>query len=171
MYKLYFKVKTPQKWSAEFPYCYTLVAELKDKKNRTVETVSTVVGFRKVEIRDTPASEDEFRLAGRYYYINGKTVKLKGVNRHESSPATGHAVSRETMEKEIMLMKRANINHVRNSHYPDDPYWYHLCNKYGIYLEDEANLESHEFRYEEASLSHPIEWEKASHCTCNGNGA
>lgn len=156
-----FQVKAPRKWSAEFPYCYTLVAELKDKKNRTVETVSTIVGFRKVEIRDTPASEDEFGLAGRYYYVNGKTVKLKGVNRHESTPSTGHTVSREIMEKEIMLMKRANINHVRNSHYPDDPYWYHLCNKYGMYLEDEANLESHEFRYEEASLSHPIEWEKA----------
>ena len=100
--------------------------------------VSTIVGFRKVEIKDTPASEDEFGLAGRYYYVNGKTVKLKGVNRHESNPGVGHAITREMMEKEIMLMKRANINHVRNSHYPDDPYWYFLCNKYGIYLEDEA---------------------------------
>lgn len=59
---------------------------------------------------------------------------------------------------EIMMMKRANINHVRNSHYPDDPYWYYLCNKYGIYLEDEANIESHEYYYGKASLSHPIEW-------------
>ena len=118
-----FQVKAPNKWSAEFPYRYTLVAELKDKKNRTIETVSTIVGFRKVEIKDTPASEDEFGLAGRYYYVNGKTVKLKGVNRHESNPAVGHAITREMMEKEIMLMKRANINHVRNSHYPDDPYW------------------------------------------------
>ena len=69
---------------------------------------------------------------------------MKGVNRHESNPAVGHAITREMMEKEVMLMKRANINHVRNSHYPDDPYWYFLCNKYGIYLEDEANIESHE---------------------------
>ena len=65
------------------------------------------------------------------------------------------------MEKEIMLMKRANINHVRNSHYPDDPYWYFLCNKYGIYLEDEANIESHEYYYGAASLSHPVEWKNA----------
>ena len=156
-----FQVKAPNKWSAEFPYRYTLVAELKDKKNRTIETVSTIVGFRKVEIKDTPASEEEFGLAGRYYYVNGKTVKLKGVNRHESNPAVGHAITREMMEKEIMLMKRANINHVRNSHYPDDPYWYFLCNKYGIYLEDEANIESHEYYYGAASLSHPVEWKNA----------
>lgn len=156
-----FHVKAPNKWSAEFPYRYTLVAELKDKKNRTIEMVSTIVGFRKVEIKDTPSSADEFGLAGRYYYINGKTVKLKGVNRHESNPGVGHAITREMMEKEIMLMKRANINHVRNSHYPDDPYWYFLCNKYGIYLEDEANIESHEYYYGAASLSHPVEWKNA----------
>lgn len=156
-----FNVKAPNKWSAEFPYRYTLVAELKDKKNKTIEMVSTIVGFRKVEIKDTPASADEFGLAGRYYYINGKTVKLKGVNRHESNPAVGHAITREMMENEIMLMKRANINHVRNSHYPDDPYWYFLCNKYGIYLEDEANIESHEYYYGAASLSHPVEWKNA----------
>ena len=151
----------PQKWSAERPYRYTLVAKLKDAKERVIETVSTIVGFRKVEIKDTPASQDEFGLAGRYYYINGKPVKLKGVNRHETNPAVGHAITREMMEKEIMLMKRANINHVRNAHYPDDPYWYFLCNKYGIYLEDEANIESHQYYYGVASLSHPKEWEAA----------
>lgn len=156
-----FHVKAPNKWSAEFPYRYTLVAELKDRKGKTVETVSAVVGFRKVEIKDTPASEDEFGLAGRYYYVNGRTVKLKGVNRHESNPEVGHAITRGMMEKEIMLMKRANINHVRNSHYPDDPYWYFLCDKYGIYLEDEANIESHEYYYGAASLSHPAEWKNA----------
>lgn len=131
--KAIMNVQSPNKWSAEFPHLYTLVAELKDKKGKTIETVSTTVGFRKVEIKDTPASADEFGLAGRYYYVNGKTVKLKGVNRHESNPAVGHAITREMMEKEVMLMKRANINHVRNSHYPDDPYWYYLCNKYGLY--------------------------------------
>lgn len=155
------KVQNPNKWSAELPYRYTLVGELKDKKGRTVETVSTIVGFRKVEIKDTSASEDEFGLAGRYYYVNGKTVKLKGVNRHESNPGVGHAITRKMMEDEVMLMKRANINHVRNSHYPDDPYWYYLCNKYGIYLEDEANIESHEYYYGKASLSHPVEWRDA----------
>ena len=151
-------LQNPHLWSAEAPYRYTLVAELKDKKNKTIETVSTYTGFRKVEIKDTPASADEFGLAGRYYYVNGKTVKLKGVNRHESNPAVGHAITRDMMEKEVMLMKRANINHVRNSHYPDDPYWYYLCDKYGIYLEDEANIESHEYYYGAASLSHPVEW-------------
>lgn len=154
-------VPNPQKWSAEKPYLYVLVGELKDKKGRTIETVSTTVGFRKVEIKDTPASADEFGLAGRYYYINGKTVKLKGVNRHETNPGVGHAITREMMEKEVMLMKQANINHVRNAHYPDDPYWYYLCNKYGIYLEDEANIESHEYYYGAASLSHPVEWKDA----------
>ncbi|MGL4518747.1 MAG: glycoside hydrolase family 2 TIM barrel-domain containing protein [Phocaeicola sp.] len=159
--KVLLKVENPNKWSAETPYRYTLVAELKDKKGHTIDVTSTIVGFREVEIKDTPAHEDEFGLAGRYYYINGKPVKLKGVNRHESNPATGHVISRETMEQEIMLMKRANINHVRNSHYPDDPYWYYLCDKYGIYLEDEANVESHQYYYGDASLSHPVEWRDA----------
>ncbi|MBE8723277.1 glycoside hydrolase family 2 TIM barrel-domain containing protein [Sphingobacterium pedocola] len=156
-----FPVSDPNKWSAERPYRYTLVGELKDNKNRTVETVSVVVGFRKVEIKDTKAEDDEFGLAGRYFYINGKAVKLKGVNRHETNPETGKVISREQMENEIKLMKRANINHVRNSHYPDDPYWYYLCNKYGIYLEDEANIESHQYYYGDASLSHPVEWRNA----------
>lgn len=159
--KTILSVPSPRKWSAEFPYRYTLVAELKDAKNKTVETVSTITGFRKVEIKDTPASEDEFGLAGRYYYVNGKTVKLKGVNRHETNPAVGHAITRKMMENEVMLMKKGNINHVRNSHYTDDPYWYYLCDKYGLYLEDEANIESHQYYYGEASLSHPVEWKKA----------
>lgn len=154
-------VPNPKKWSAEEPYRYTLIAELKDAKNRTIETISTIVGFRKVEIKDTKAEDDEFGLAGRYYYVNGKTVKLKGVNRHESDPKNGHAISRQRMTDEIMIMKRANINHVRNSHYPDDPYWYFLCDKYGIYLEDEANIESHQYYYGDASLSHPVEWRDA----------
>ncbi len=154
-------VANPKKWSAEEPNRYTLVAELVDKKDQVVETVSTIVGFRKVEIKDTPAEQDEFGKAGRYYYINGRTVKLKGVNRHETNPSLGHAITRDQMEKEVMLMKQANINHVRNSHYPDAPYWYWLCNKYGIYLEDEANIESHEYGYGPESLSHPEEWRPA----------
>ena len=156
-----FSVSEPNLWTAETPYRYTLVAELLDKKGRVLETVSTIVGFREVEIKDTKAEDDEFGLAGRYYYINGMPVKLKGVNRHESHPAVGHAITREMQEEEVMMMKRANINHVRNSHYPCDPYWYFLCDKYGIYLEDEANIESHEYYYGDASLSHPEEWKKA----------
>ncbi len=155
------EIPAPKKWSAEFPHRYTLVAELKDAKNKTIETVSTTTGFVKVEIKDTPASEDEFGLKGRYFFVNGKTIKMKGVNRHESHPEVGHAITRKMMEDEVMLMKRANINHVRNSHYTMDPYWYYLCNKYGLYLEDEANIESHQYYYGEASLSHPVEWKDA----------
>ncbi len=145
-------------WNAENPQRYALVGELLDSKGRVIETVSTVVGFRKIEIKDTAAEDDEFGLAGRYYYLNGKPVKMKGVNRHETNAFQGHALSRDWMEKEVMLMKRANINHVRNSHYPDAPYWYYLCDKYGIMLEDEANIESHQYYYGEASLSHVPEF-------------
>ncbi|MDE6175987.1 MAG: beta-galactosidase, partial [Paramuribaculum sp.] len=159
--KAVMRLADPKKWSAEEPWRYTLVAELRDAKGRTVETVSTYVGFRSVEIKDTPASEDEFGMAGRYFYVNGKPVKLKGVNRHETNPSRGHAITREQMLEEVMMMKRANINHVRNSHYPDHPYWYYLADKYGIYLEDEANIESHQYYYGKESLSHPEEWRNA----------
>ena len=148
-------------WSAEAPHRYTLVGELKDGKGRTVQTFSTFVGFRKVEIKETPAEKDEFGLAGRYYYLNGQPIKLKGVNRHENNVKAGHTVSREQMEHEVFLMKRGNINHVRNCHYPDAPYWYYLCDKYGIYLEDEANIESHEYYYGKQSLSHVPEFRNA----------
>lgn len=148
-------------WSAEAPHRYTLVGELKDRKGRTVQTFSTFVGFRKVEIKETPAEKDEFGLAGRYYYLNGQPIKLKGVNRHENNVKAGHTVSREQMEHEVFLMKRGNINHVRNCHYPDAPYWYYLCDKYGIYLEDEANIESHEYYYGKQSLSHVPEFRNA----------
>lgn len=155
------KVPNPNKWTAERPYRYTLVAQLKDSRGQTVETISTHVGFREVEIKDTLAEDDEFGLAGRYFYVNGQAVKLKGVNRHETHPETGHVLTREQMEAEVMLMKRANINHVRNAHYPTDEYWYYLSDKYGLYLEDEANIESHQYYYGEASLSHPPEWRNA----------
>ncbi len=153
-------------WSAEAPNRYVLVAELKDKKGKTIDCVSTYFGVCKVEIRETPASEDEFGLAGRYFYVNNKPVKLKGVNRHETSLDRGHAITHEQMEEEVMLMKRGNINHIRMSHYSNNPYMYYLCDKYGIYLEDECNLESHEYYYGDASLSHPEEW-KAAHVARN----
>jgi beta-galactosidase len=152
---------TVKPWTGEEPQVYVLVAELKDHKGRTTEAVSTQIGFRTVQILDTEAEADEFGLAGRYFYVNGKPLKLKGVNRHETNPERGHAITRQQMEEEVMMMKRANINHVRTSHYSNDPYFYYLCNKYGIYLEAEANLESHEYYYGEASLSHPTEWRAA----------
>ena len=156
-----FEVENPMLWSAERPNRYVLIAELKDKKGRLLDCTSTYFGIRTVEIRETKAEEDEFKLAGRYFYVNDKPVKLKGVNRHETNPSTGHAITREQMLEEVMLMKRGNINHVRLSHYSNDPYFYYLADKYGLYLEDEANIESHEYYYGEASLSHPQEWKNA----------
>ena len=99
-------------WSAEKPYCYTLVVSLVDAFGNAEEFTSIQTGFRTAEIKN---AVDDFGTDGRWYYVNGKTVKLKGVNRHESHPERGHAVSREDMEEEVKLMKRANINHVRNS--------------------------------------------------------
>ena len=154
-------VKQPDMWSAEAPNRYVLVAQLVDKKGKVIEAASTYFGFRKVEIKETKAEDDSFGNAGRYFYVNGKPIKLKGVNRHEIHPEQGHVVTHAQMEEEVMLMKRANINHVRCSHYPPDPYWFYLSDKYGIYLEDEANIESHEYYYGKESLSHPKEWEKA----------
>lgn len=155
------EVKQPDMWSAEAPNRYVLVAQLVDKKGNVIEAASTYFGFRKVEIKETKAEDDSFGNAGRYFYVNGKPIKLKGVNRHETHPEQGHVVTHAQMEEEVMLMKRANINHVRCSHYPPDPYWFYLSDKYGIYLEDEANIESHEYYYGKESLSHPKEWEKA----------
>ena len=142
-------VEKPKLWSAEAPHRYVLVAQLLDKKGKVVETVSSYFGFRKVEIKD------------KVYYLNGQPIKLKGVNRHETHPAQGHTLTHEQMQEDLFLMKRNNINHVRNSHYPPDPYWFYLCDKYGIYLENEANIESHEYHYGKESLSHPKEWENA----------
>ena len=154
-------VKQPDMWLAEAPNRYVLVAQLVDKKGKVIEAASTYFGFRKVEIKETKAEDDSFGNAGRYFYVNDKPIKLKGVNRHETHPEQGHVVTHAQMEEEVMLMKRANINHVRCSHYPPDPYWFYLSDKYGIYLEDEANIESHEYYYGKESLSHPKEWEKA----------
>lgn len=137
---------SPKLWSAEAPNLYTLVLELKDKDGKLVEMVSSQLGFRNVVIKDS------------FFYVNGQPVKVKGVNRHETTPLYGHHVPREMVEEEIFLMKRGNINHVRNSHYTADPYFYYLCNKYGIYVQDEANIESHGYYYGEESLSHPVEW-------------
>ena len=155
------RLEAPKLWSAEEPNLYTLVGELLDSRGRVMQTFSTVVGFREVEIRDTPAEEDEFGLAGRYFYLNGKTIKLKGVNRHEFNPATGNTLTAQQMFLELMLMKMGNINHIRLSHYSNDPLLYYLTDLYGLYLEDEANIESHAYYYGDASLSHVPEFRKA----------
>ena len=125
------KVSAPKQWSAEVPNLYTLVLSLKDSGGNVVEVESARVGFREVEIRS-----GRFRL-------NGRPIRLYGVNRHELDPDTGQHVSYESMLRDIELLKRYNINAVRTSHYPNDPKWYDLCDRYGIYLVDEANLETH----------------------------
>jgi beta-galactosidase len=141
-------VASPKLWSAEEPNCYTLVAGL-EGKDSAQEVVSAQVGFRTCEI------------VNEVYLLNGKPVKFKGANRHENFPDTGHAVTHQQMELDILRLKQANVNHVRTSHYPNDPYWYYLCNKNGIYILDEANIESHGYYYGKESLSHPKEWEAA----------
>jgi len=128
-------------WSAEHPNLYRLEIKVLDKKGREVERLENHIGFRNVEIK------------GGKLLVNGQYVLIKGVNRHEHDPYTGHVVSREAMERDIALMKQMNINTVRTCHYPDDPYWYELCDKYGLYVWDEANCESHAQGYGERSLA------------------
>ncbi|MEO5916329.1 MAG: glycoside hydrolase family 2 TIM barrel-domain containing protein [Luteolibacter sp.] len=146
------KVVDPLKWTAETPNLYTVVVESRAAggAGKPLEAVSLRTGFRKVEIK------------GGVFLVNGQPVKLKGANRHEMEPDTGHTVTRERMMQDIIRLKEANVNHVRTCHYPDDPYWYEFCDIHGIYLVDEANIESHGYYYGEQSLSHPKEW-KAAH--------
>ena len=128
-------------WSAEHPNLYRLEIKILDKKGKEIERLENHIGFRTVEIKDGKL------------LVNGQYVLIKGVNRHEHDPYTGHVVSRESMERDIALMKQMNINTVRTCHYPDDPYWYELCDKYGLYVWDEANCESHAQGYGERSLA------------------
>ena len=128
------EVQNPLKWTAETLNLYRLVLSLHDPQGTVTEAVGCEVGFREIEIRQ-----------GRLL-VNGQPVRLRGVNRHEHDPATGHAISFENMVRDIKLMKRANINAVRTSHYPNDPRWYRLCDKYGLYVMDEANIETHGVR-------------------------
>jgi len=125
------EIRNPHKWSAEDPYLYTLLLTLKDVHGNVLEVESCKVGFRQVEVKD-----------GRIL-INGVPVTLKGVNRHEHDDIRGHAVTIESMIKDIKLMKRFNFNAVRTSHYPNHPAWYDLCDRFGLYVIDEANIECH----------------------------
>ncbi len=143
-------VRNPKKWSAEVPHLYTLLISLYDESGKTAEVIPCRVGFREVEIE------------GGQLLLNGVPVLIKGVNRHEHDPDTGHTLSVESMIRDIELMKQFNINTVRTSHYPNDPRWYDLCDRYGLYLIDEANIESHGMGYEpERTLGNNPEWEKA----------
>ena len=124
-------VANPQKWTAETPYLYRLVLTLKDPQGAAVDFESCRVGFRQVETKDG------------LILLNGKRLVLRGVNRHEHHLERGRALTEEDMCAEIKLMKQFNFNAVRTSHYPDHPLWYELCDEYGIYLIDEANIETH----------------------------
>jgi len=130
-------------WNAESPYLYKMLLTLKDG-GKIVEVIPWRVGFRKIEIRPKTAG----------LWINGVSVKLKGVNRHETDPDTAHYITRESVMKDIELFKKFNINAVRTCHYPNDPLFYELCDQYGIYVMDEANVEAHDAR----DLSGKPEW-------------
>lgn len=134
-----------KRWSAEHPDLYTLILTLKDDAGHITHLTGCKVGFRTSEIKD-----------GRFC-INGVPILIKGANRHEHSQL-GRTVSKELMEEDIRLMKQHNLNTVRNSHYPTHPYWYQLCDRYGLYVIDEANIESHGMGYGPASLAKDSTW-------------
>jgi len=120
-------------WTAETPYLYTLVTELVDARGALLQSTARSIGFRTVAIRNGQVT------------VNGKPITIRGVNRHEHDPETFHVVSRASMERDIQLMKQNNINAIRTSHYPNDPYLYDLADRYGLYVMDEANIESHAY--------------------------
>ncbi|RYG17740.1 MAG: glycoside hydrolase family 2, partial [Chitinophagaceae bacterium] len=138
------QVKT---WSAETPNLYTLYITLKDKNEKALGVVSQRIGFRSIEIK------------GSDFLVNGKRIFLKGVNRHEHNAKQGHTLTHADMEKDMEMMKKLNVNAVRHSHYPPDPYWMELCDEYGLYVIDEANIESHGRYYSlETSFANDKEW-------------
>lgn len=126
------QVKT---WSAETPNLYQLSVVIKDRKGHVLEAISRKLGFRTSEVKDGQ------------FLVNGQPILFKGVNRHEHDPDTGHIISREAMLRDVQIFKEYNINAVRTAHYPNDPYFYELCDEYGIYVVDEANIESHGMGY------------------------
>lgn len=134
-------VESPLLWSAEAPHLYRLMLTLNDQNGTIDEAIAQNVGFRTVEVRGTNL------------LVNGKPILIKGVNRHEMDPATGYHVTIDRMLEDIRIMKENNINAVRTCHYPDDPAWYDLCDRYGLYVVAEANVESHGMGYGELTLA------------------
>ncbi len=140
----------PHKWSAEDPYLYRLLLTVKDATGRVLEVIPQNVGFRRVEIK------------GGRFLINGQAILVKGVNRHEHSEETAKYVPVESMIKDIRLMKQFNVNAVRTSHYPNSPAWYELCDRYGLYVLDEANIECHHYGNDVRNrLTNDPEWQTA----------
>ncbi|RPH94450.1 MAG: DUF4981 domain-containing protein, partial [Calditrichaeota bacterium] len=148
--KFHRAVSSPRLWSAEVPNLYDLMVSLKDNNNQVLEATGLKIGFREVEQKNGQI------------LVNGKAVYFKGVNRHEMQPDRGQAITEATMIRDLTIMKRNNINAVRTSHYPNQPRWYELCDQYGIYLIDEANVESHElWAVRRIYLDEKPEWEQA----------
>jgi beta-galactosidase len=148
--KYQLRVKNVRKWSAETPNLYTLVVSPIQNGGMYLpyEIIQVKVGFRKVEIKN------------KQFLVNGQPVLLKGADRHEMDPDAGYNVSEQRMIQDIMMMKRMNINAVRTSHYPNDPRWYDLCDKYGLYVVAEANQESHGFQYGDDAAAKKPEFAK-----------
>lgn len=140
----------PVLWSAETPYLYSVLYKLIDDKGNVQEVIPQKTGFRKVEI------------VNGVLLVNNKAVLIKGANRHETDPVTGQSISKASMLRDVQLMKQFNINSVRACHYPDDEYWYQLCDEYGLYVVDEANIESHGIGFDiTKTLANRPTWEVA----------
>ncbi|MBQ2056307.1 MAG: DUF4981 domain-containing protein [Bacteroidaceae bacterium] len=135
------KIDNPLKWTAETPNLYKVLVYTKDGKGEKTDIIPVNTGFRTIEIKD------------QNLLVNGKPVLIKGTNRHELDPNNGSVVSHDRMYQDIQIMKKLNINAVRTSHYPNDPYWYDLCDRYGIYVVCEANVESHGMGYGKETLA------------------
>ena len=143
-------VAAPKLWSAEEPNLYKLTITLTDNSGKLIEVIPQQVGFRDVKIVDG------------LFLVNGQPVLIKGANRHETDPVTGQTISKESMLRDVKLMKQFNINAVRTCHYPNDEYWYQLCDQYGIYVVDEANNESHGIGYDiSVTLANRPSWKEA----------
>ena len=145
----HYTLKNPQLWSAEKPNLYPFSVELQDKKRQVVEHFDYHLGVKREECE------------GEVFKITGRNVKLRGVNRHDHHPVTGRYVDDATYEQDIRLMKQANINFLRTSHYPDREYIYELCDRWGIYVMDEANQESHGYGYANEEMGHDAAWRDA----------
>ena len=146
--KVKIHIPSVKQWTAETPWLYTLKMVSYDAKGKT-EVSMLQIGFRDVEIKDGQL------------LVNGQPVLIKGANRHEMNPYKGYVVSEADMIQDIMIMKQLNINAVRTCHYPNDPLWYSLCDRYGLYVVDEANNESHGMGYGEGSLAHDVSYQHA----------
>ena len=148
-YTFHYTLENPRLWSAEKPNLYPFSIELKNTKGNTIEHFDYHFGIKKVDV------------IGEVFKINGKNVKLRGVNRHDHHPLTGRYVDEATYEEDIRLMKQANINFLRTSHYPDREYLYELCDRWGIYVMDEANHETHGYGYANQEMGEDLAWQQA----------